>query len=323
MLSFVVVALALLAGPLAAQAQQPTKVFRVAELNPIPPGPNLEPRRVFRQMLRDLGYVQGQNILIEGRYTAGSEEKLRDCAAAEVRLKADVIVAVSSAAVRAAASATKTIPIVGLDLESDPVASGFVVSLARPGGNVTGFFLDLPELNGKRLQLLKETIPGITRVAVLSDPTMDPAPRRAAEGAARSLGLSIQVVEARGPNDFEGAFRAAVRGGNRALSVIQSPMFAAHPKLIVDLAAKYRLPTTSIFAYFTEAGLLMSYGPSLSELFRQAATYTDRILKGARPGELPVQRSTRFELVVNQKTANTLGLTIPPSLRLRADRVIE
>ena len=317
----VAIALVAFTPPLAAEAQQPTKVFRIVYLDPID-APQ-EPSRVFRQALRELGYVQGENILIEGRYAAGSEDRLREYATEAVRLKVDVIVAVSSSAVKAATKATKTIPIVALDLESDPVASGFVASLARPGGNLTGLFLDLPELAAKRLELLKEAIPGIARVAVLWDPSMNTVPLRATEVAARSLGLHLQIVEARRPSDFEGAFRAAVSGRNRALMVFQSPMFASHPKLIVDLAAKHRLPTMSIFSYFTEAGLLMSYGPNLNDIFRQAAAYVDKILRGARPSELPVQRPTRFELVVNVKAAKAFGLPMPPSLLLRADQVIE
>ena len=318
-----VVPLVLFAGLLAAEAQQPARPFRIVELNPIPPNPPLEAQRVFRQTLHELGWVQAENILIEDRFAAGSEDRLREYAAEAVRLKVDLIFAVSSSAVRAATNATKTIPIVGLDLESDPVASGFVASLARPGGNLTGFFLDLPELNSKRLELLKEAIPGLARVAILWDPTMNPEPLRAAKVAARSLGLSLQIVEARGPSDFEAAFRAAVRGRNRALMVVQSPMLAAYPRLIADLAAKHRLPATSIFSYFTDAGLLMSYGPNLNDLFRQAAIYVDRVLKGAKPEDLPVQRPTRFELIVNLKTAKTLGVAIPQSLLVRADLLIE
>lgn len=184
-------------------------------------------------------------------------------------------------------------------------------------------FLDLPELAAKRLELLKEAIPGIARVAVLWDPSMNTVPLRATEVAARSIGVHVQIVEARRPSDFEGAFKAGINGRNRALMVIQSPMLADHPKLIVDLAAKHRLPTTSIFSYFTEAGLLMSYGPNLNDIFRQAAAYVDKILRGARPSELPVQRPTRFELVVNVKAAKAFGLPMPPSLLLRADQVIE
>jgi len=318
-----VVPLVLFAVLRAAEAQQPANPFRIVELNPIPPHPSLEPQRVLRQTLRERGYVQGKDIVIEDRFAAGSEDRLREYAAEAVRLKVDLIVAVSSSAVRAAANATKTIPIVALDLESDPVASGFVASLARPGGNLTGFFLDLPELTSKRLELLKEAIPGLARVAVLWDPTMNPEPLRTAEVAARSLGLSLEILETQGPSDFEAAFRAAVRGRNSALMVIQSPMMDAHPAQIAALAMKYRLPVTSIFSHFTEAGLLMSYGPNLNDLFRQAAIYVDRVLKGAKPKDLPVQRPTRFELIVNLKTAKSLGLAIPQSLLVRADRLVE
>jgi putative ABC transport system substrate-binding protein len=312
------VALALGVPPRVAEPQPPTKVFRIVELNP---GVPQEQQRVFREALRELGYVQGRNILIEDRFATGSDDRLREYAAEAVRLKADVIVAISSAAIRAATGAAKTIPIVGLDLESDPVASGFIASLARPGGNLTGVFVDLPELTGKGLELIKEALPGISRVAILRDPALNPALLRVAEEAARSLGLQLQSVEARGPSEFERAFKAAARGHNSALMVIPSPRFDR--TLLVDLAAKHRLPTTSIFPHYTHAGLLMSYGPNLYGLFTQAATYVDRILKGAKPGDLPVQRPARFEMVVNLKTAKALGLTIPPSLLLRADRVIE
>ena len=317
-------ALGLLAAPLAAEAQQPTKVFRIVELNPAP-APE-EQQRVFRQALRELGYIPGENILIEDRFAAGSEERLRAYAAEAVRLKVDAIFAVSSAAMRASTNATKTIPIVGLDIASDPVASGFVASLARPGGNVTGIFVDLPGLFGKAFQLLTEALPGSARFAVLRDPNLDPTPLRATEEAARSLGLQLQIVEAREPSDFESAFSAIVEGRNSALVVLPSPRFSAPPRpagtLIGDLAIQHRLPTTSILSSYTESGLLMSYGPNLSELFRQAATYVDKILKGVKPRDLPVQRPVHFELVLNLKTAQALGLTIPPTLLMLADEVI-
>jgi putative ABC transport system substrate-binding protein len=312
------VAVVLVAELPVAEPQQPTKTFRIMELNP---GAPQEQQRVFRQALRDLGYVQGQNILIEDRFAAGSDDRLHDYAAEAVRLKVDVIVAISSAAIRAATNAAKAIPIVGLDLESDPVASGFIASLARPGGNLTGVFVDLPELTGKGLELLKEAIPGVARVAVLRDPTLNPALLPAAEAAARSLGLRLQIVQARVPNEYDRAFRAALTGHSNALMVIPSPRFDR--RLLAELAARHRLPTTSIFPHYADAGLLMSYGPNLYGLFAQAATYVDRILKGAKPGELPVQRPARFEMVINMKTARALGLTIPKSLLLRADRVID
>lgn len=315
----VALGLVIFAPVLLADAQQATKVSRIVELNPT--SAPQEQQRVFRQALRELGYVQGGNLLIEDRFAAGSQDRLREFAAEAVRDKVDVIVAISSSAIQAGTHATKTIPIVGLDLESDPVASGLIASLARPGGNVTGIFVDLPELFGKGLQFLKEAIPGIARVAVLRDPNLDPAPLRAAEGAAHSLGLRLQVVEARGPSDIENAFREAVKGRNTALMVIPSPSF--HLKPMVDLAKKHRLPTTSVFPHYGEAGLLISYGPNLYGLYRQTATYVDKILKGAKPEDLPVQRPARFELIINLKTARAIGLTIPRSLMLRADHVIE
>jgi putative ABC transport system substrate-binding protein len=260
-----------LLAPLTAAAQPTGRVLRIGELSPIPPeGGSGQPPKIFRQGLRELGWIEGENIVIEKRYAAGSDDRLREYAAELVRLNVDVIFAVGSSAVRVIRSATKKIPIVALDLESDPIASGLVAGLARPGGNLTGFFLDLPQLSGKRLELLKETIPGISRVAVLWDPPMDPVPLRASEAAARSLNLHLQVVEARGPNDFERAFSLAAKG-NRALVVSQSPMFDVHQQLLVDLAAKHRLPTTSIFSRAAEAGFLMSYGPNIDDLFRQAA----------------------------------------------------
>jgi putative ABC transport system substrate-binding protein len=314
----VVVVLILLISPLVAEPQPPTRIFRIVELNP---GVPQEQQQVFRRALRELGYVPGRNIVIEDRFAAGSDDRLREYAAEAVRLKVDVIVAISSAAILAATSATKTIPIVGLDLESDPVASGFIASLARPGGNLTGMFVDLPELTGKGLELLKEAIPGIVRVGVLRDPALDPALLRVTEPAARALGLQLQLVEARGTSGLDSAFSAAVKGRNGALMVIPSPRFDR--KVLSELAVKHRLPTTSIFPHYAEAGLLMSYGPNLYDLFTRAATYVDRILKGARPGDLPVQRPARFEMVINARTATALGIAIPQSLRLRADRVVD
>jgi putative ABC transport system substrate-binding protein len=301
-----------------AESQQPAKRFRILELNP---GAPQEQQTVFRQALRELGYVQGQNIVIEDRFAAGSQDRLREYAAEAARLRVDVIVAISSSAIRAATNAAKSIPIVGLDLESDPVARGFIVSLARPGGNLTGIFVDLPELTGKGLELLKEALPRITRVAIFRDPALSPELLAAAERAAPSLGLQLQTVEAREPGEYDKAFRVAIEGGAGALMVIPSPRFDR--RILSQLAVKHRLPTVSFFPHYTEAGLLMSYGPNLYGLFSQAATYVDRILKGAKPGDLPVQRPERFEMLVNLRTAKALGLTIPQPLLLRADRVID
>jgi putative ABC transport system substrate-binding protein len=313
-----VVVLVLVVPPPVAEPQQSAKTFRIVELNP---GVPQEQQQVFRQALRELGYVHGRNILIEDRFATGSDDRLREYAAEAVRLKVDVIVAISSAAIRAATDVTKTIPIVGLDLESDPVASGLIASLARPGGNLTGIFVDLPELTGNGLKLLKEAIPGISRAAVLRDPVLGPALIRVAQAAAGPLGLQVQIVEARASSEFESAFSAAVRGRNSALMVIPSPRFDR--KRLAELAATHRLPTTSIFPHYTDAGLLMSYGPNLYGLYTEAATYVNRILKGAKPGDLPIQRPARFEMVVNLKAAKRFGLTVPPSLLLRADRVID
>ena len=311
-----------LTSPVGLGAQHAARPHRVVELNPLPPAPG-RVRPALHDRLREFGYTQGQNILVEYRFAGASEDRLREYAAQAVRENVSVILAVSSSAVRAATKATSTLPIVGLDLETDPIASGAIASLARPGGNLTGVFLDLPELAGKRLELLREAVPGIARVAVLWDPTMATAPLVATEAAARRLGLTLQVVKATEPRSLDQAFRAAVNARSRALMVIQSPMLDAQERLLVELAGKHRLPTTSIFSHTTEGGLLMSYGPNLDHLFRQAAGYVDRILKGAAPGDLPIERPAKFELAINLHAARALGLKLPASLLQRADRIIE
>jgi putative ABC transport system substrate-binding protein len=318
MLCFGTAALVLFALPPVAEPRHPTNILASRHAKPFR-RPSRATAGVPASPSR--GYIEGENILIEDRFAAGSQERLREYVAEAIGLKVDVILAISSSTIHVSTKATKTIPIVGLDLESDPVASGFVTSLARPGGNLTGVFVDLPELFGKGLQLLKEAIPAIATVAVLRDPSLDPAPLRPVEVAAHSL--QLQLLKAGGPSNFESEFRAAVRGRNGALIVIPSPVFGFHRKLIADLAIKHRLPTTSVFPHFTEAGLLMSYGPNVYGLYRQAATYVDRILKGARPRDLPVQRPVLFEMIINLKTARAIGLTLPASLLLRADRVVE
>jgi putative ABC transport system substrate-binding protein len=277
----------------------------------------------FIERLRDRGWIEGQNLKLEYRFGDRDEVKLRNFALELVRLGVDVIVVVSSSSLNAARTATSSIPVVAIDLETDPVASGLANSIARPGKNVTGLFLDLPELNGKRLELLREVVPGLTRVAVLWDPSLDLAPLKAAEAAARTVNVILQPLSVRRPADFDQALRAARAQRAGALMVIQSPMLDVHDRDIAGLAAERRLPSIALFRRFTESGGLMSYGPDLNALFEQAAHYVDRILKGAKPGDLPIERPARFELVINMKTARALGLTIPPSLLLRADQIIE
>jgi len=235
----------------------------------------------------------------------------------------DVIVAVSSTALNAASEATATIPIIAIDLETDPVAKGFATSLARPSKNITGVFLYLPELSGKRLQLLKELIPKLNRVAVLWDPGLDPTPLKSAQGAARTVGVDLQIATASRREDFAQAFRKATRQHAGALLVIRSPAFDVYAKDIAGLALKYRLPPIGVFNGFARSGGLMSYGPDLRALFAQGANYVDRILMGAQAGNLPIERPVRFELVVNAKTGKALGLTIPQPLLVRADEIIQ
>jgi len=319
-------AIGLLAAPLAAEAQSAGKVWRIGILSGYSPT-SPEAARVwegFLQGLRELGYVEGKNILIEGRYSEGRHERLPALAAELVRLKVDVIVAGGGPAPDEAKRATSTIPIVMAN-NADPVGSGLVASLARPGGNVTGLSLVTPDLVGRQLQLLTEAIPGVSRVAVLSNPT-NPHHRlslREAEVAARPLRLRLQILEARAPSDFAGAFSAASRERAGALLVVLDVMFFAERTRLAELAAKHRLPLTGGLREYAEAGGLLTYGPNLRDSFRRAATYVDKILKGAKPADLPVEQPTKFELVINLKTAKVLGLTIPPSLLQRADQVIE
>jgi putative ABC transport system substrate-binding protein len=319
---------ALFATPFAAEAQQAAKIARIGYL-----GTNLavspHQHEAFRQGLRDLGYVEGRNVVIEYRSAEGKYERLPALAAELVALKVDVIVAAGGTPpALAATQATRTLPIVFIGA-GDPVTSGLVTSLARPGGNVTGSSILAPELVGKRLELLKQAVPRVSRVAVLWQPGGGLAERtemdmlKGAEVAARALGVRVQFVEARGPADFDGAFSEMTRARAGALTVLSTPMFGGERRRLVDLAAKNRLPTVYSFREYVDAGGLMSYGPDLADMFRRAATYVDRILKGAKPADLPVEQPTKFELVINLKTAKALGLTIPPSLLGRADEVIQ
>jgi len=322
----VALSLARVVGPAAAEAQQTEKVYRVGYLNPrAATSPPESGFKAFQDTLRERGYVEGQNIAIEYRWAEGKEDRLRAFAAELVRLRVDVIFVVSSIALRAARNATPTIPIVAADLETDPVASGLAASLARPGGNITGVFLDQPELYAKCLQLLKEMAPKATRVAVLRDPATAPAGLRAMEAATRVLGVQLQVLEVRAADDLESAFLAARKGRAEALMVFQSPALAVAraERRIADLAVANRLPTIAMFKGSVEAGGLMSYGVNLADVIGRATVLLDKVLKGSKPGDLPIERPVRFDLAINLKTAKALGLVIPPSLLLRADQVIE
>jgi|SRR5437867_4962784 len=315
-----------LSRSLAAEAQEykAGKVARIGLLSQGSPTSGQHIREAFRQGLREVGYVDGQNIVIEYRYAEGKAERLPDLAAELVSLKVDVIVAGGTPAPLAAKHATRTIPIV-MAAAGDPVGSGLVASLARPGGNVTGLGALSPELGGKRLQLLKEVVPGVSRVAVLWNAANPYAVlvARETEAAARTLGVQAQSLEVRGPDDFENALPAAIRGGAGALIVVEDPLTFQYRMRIADFAARNRLPAIDGYREYAEAGALMAYGANLADLYRRAATYVDKILKGAKPADLPVEQPTKFELVINIKTAKALGLTIPPSLLLRADQVIE
>jgi putative ABC transport system substrate-binding protein len=316
----------LLAAPLAAEGQQAAKIARIGYLSPnLAASPHLP--EAFRQGLRNLGYVEGRNVVIEYRDAEGKPERLPALAAELVALKVDVIVAPGTPQALAARQATRTLPIV-FATAADPVESGLVTSLARPAGNVTGLSILAPALVGKRLELLTQAVPGVSRVAVLWQPgghdeRTDKDILKAAEVAARALGVQLQVVEARGPADFDRAFSDMTRARAGALTVLTGIMFLNERRRLVDLTARNRLPAVYGGRDFVHAGGLLSYGPNLADLYRRAATYVDKILKGAKPGDLPVEQPTKFELVINLKTAKALGLTIPPALLQRADQVIE
>jgi putative ABC transport system substrate-binding protein len=322
------VAGALLAAPLAAEAQQAAKMARIGYLSPNPATANTRLFEAFRQGLRDLGYVEGRNLLIEFRSAEGKSEQLQALAAELVALNVDVIVTGGGTlAAQAAQRATGTLPIIFISV-GDPVTSGLVRSLARPGANVTGLSLLFPELVDKCLEQLKQTVTGISRVAVLWQPGAVPKRTerdilKGAEVAARALGVRLQVVGARGPDDFDRAFADMTRARADALTVLSTPVFFGERSRLVDLAARNRLPTMFSFREYVDAGGLMSYGPDLADMYRRSATYVDRILKGAKPGDLPVEQPTKFELVINLRTAKLLGLTLPPSVLARADELIQ
>ncbi len=319
----VILAVSLVPAPLAAEAQPTTKTPRIALLETSSVAERAHLWEAFRQGLRDLGYVEGQNITVEARSADGRTERLPGLVAELVRLKADLIVASGTPATLAAKQATTTIPIVMVGV-GDPVTLRLVASLARPAGNITGLTTVNIELAGKRFGLLKEIVPKVLRMAILWDRT-NPAAElnlKETEAAAASVGLKLQVFAVRGPNEFSGSFSAMIKGHVGALIVGPSPMFFGERRQLADLAAKNRLPTVFTLAEYTQAGGLMSYGPHLPDLFRHAASFVDKILKGAKPADLPVEQPTKFELVINLKTAKVLGLTIPQSLLVRADEII-
>ena len=307
-----------------AHAQQPTKIPRIGLLFTATPSAAAARIEAFRQGLRELGYVEGKNILIEQRYAEGQLNHMNELAAELVRLKVDVIVTIGPAATRPAKEATTAIPIV-MGVDDDPVGNGFVASLARPGGNITGLASLAPEIGGKQLELLKEIVPRLSRVAVLGTSTQpgNAQSLREAEVAAGALAVKLQYLDVLSPKDIEPVFRTASNGRAEAVLVLRASVFFSHRKQIVDLAAKRQLPAMYYTTEYVEEGGLMTYGVSITDLFRRAATYVDKILKGARPAELPIEQPTKFELVINLKTAKALGLTIPPSLLARADQVIE
>ncbi len=317
--------LGLLAAAPPADAQPAGKVPRIGFLGPTSPSDRPHNLDAFRQRLRDLGWVEGQNIVIDHRYAEGAIDRLPDLVAELVRLKVDLIVSMGTQGVMAAKNATETIPIVMIAVR-DPVGIGLIASLARPGGNVTGVsgYAGL-ETVAKQLGLLKETVPKVRRVAVLSNPDNAYHQRalREVNVAARSLGVQVLALEARGPNEFDGAFAAMAKEHVGALLVLSDAIFSSHGTRLADLAARSRLPAAYAVRESVEAGGLMSYGPDFRDLYRRSATYADKILRGAKPGDLPVEQPTKFELVINLKTAKALGLKIPPSLLQRADHVID
>ena len=309
--------------PLAAEAQPAGKIPVVGVLNS-GAGPRSLTVDLTRQGLRELGYVEGQTIAFDVRFAGAKLEAFPGLAADLVRRKVDVILVSGPVGIRAARDATSTIPIVALDLESNPVEAGFVRSFAQPGGNITGCFLDQPGLTGKWLNLIVETVPGTRSVAVLVDATTGPWQLAAFRASAEKLGIKVQVLEIRSAGEVENRLRSAVKGRVQALVQLSSPLFDSPlAKQIADFSVTHHLPAISMFRRFTERGGLMSYGPNQPEYYKRLAGYVDKILKGAKPADLPVEQPTKFELVINLKTAKALGLTIPPSLLLRADQVID
>ena len=320
LLSILVVALQFADG-VKAQAQQPARIPRIGILIPTSASVNSARDEAFRQRLRELGYVEGKNILIEYRYAEGKGERLPDLAAELVRLKVNVIVTAPTQAALAAKKASATIPIVFTDIASDPAGIGLVSSLARPGGNITGLNVMASNLDGKRLELLKEAFPKVARVASLSGSRRN-LDLTELEAAAKALGLKVLSLEVRSLDDFEGAFARAKKERAEALITTPSPLINTQQRQVLDFAAKNRLPAMYQTSEWVEAGGLMSYAPNFTDLWRRAADYVDKILKGVKPADIPVEQPRAFEFLVNLKTAKQIGLTIPPNVLARADKVI-
>ncbi len=316
--------LGLLAGPLPAEAQQSGKVYRIGFLGNSSPSADSIRIEAFRKGLHELRYVEGKNIVIEFRYAEGKLDRLPNLAAELVHLKVDVIVARATRAAKAAKNATRTIPIV-MAMVADPVRSGIIASLARPGGNITGLTTIMPELTGKQLELLREIVPKLSRVVIMVHPGVTRSLFvKDAQEAGQSLGVQIQLLLIKGPEEFKGAFSAMTR--ERAGALVVQPFFIGglgHGRRLADLAVRSRLPTVSSQMRFADEGGLISYGPDVLDMTRRAAYFVDKILMGAKPADLPVERPTKFVLVVNLKTAKQLGITIPPNVLYQATKVIK
>jgi putative ABC transport system substrate-binding protein len=319
-----ILSIVILASTHLADAQQPAKIPRIGFLAATKPATVAARVEAFRQGLRELGYVEGKNIVVDYRYAEDNAGRERELAAELARLKVEVIVTTGPTVTRTAKDTTATIPIVFAQ-DGDPVASGFVASLSRPGGNLTGLSNLSPELSGKRLEFLKEIVPNLSRVAVIGS-SIEPNNAqilKETELAAGALKVKLQYLDVRSSNDIETAFQAAAKVRADGAVLLGSVVFNAHRKQIVELAVKHRLPATYTRPEYVEGGGLMTYGPSINDLFRRAATYVDKILKGAKPADLPVEQPKKFELVINLKAAKQIGLTIPPNVLARADRVIK
>jgi len=324
-ITFVALCAMLFALCLSAEAQQPTKIPLLGRLGAdSPSSADAARREAFRQALRELGYVEGENIVIEYRYAEGKFDRLPDLATELVRLKVDVILSTGPTATRAAKGVTTTIPIV-MAQDIDPVATGVVASLARPGGNITGLAALTPELSGKRLELLKEVVSKLSRVAVLGTSTLPGYAQvfKETELTAGTLGVKLQFLDVLDPKDIETAFRAASKGRADAVLTLTSAILLSQRALLADLAVKSRLPAIYHQSQYVEAGGLMSYGASITDMDHRSATYVDKILKGAKPADLPVEQPKKFEFIINLKAAKQIGLTIPPNVLARANKVIK